>query len=125
MADDPQANANATPSQAFQFGLKTLFALPLLLVAYFALAHWLGLCPATALTIPLGLVFACFYRPLRQLAIGILIAYLLVVLLIPLGRPGGAPRRSQCANTPQRRPSIPWTFTTERVNRFETTAVRN
>lgn len=99
MTSDPQATTGATPKQDYQFGLKTLFALPLLVVAYFALAHWLDPCAAAALTIPLGLLFACFYRPLRRLAIWTLFAYLFIILLMPFG--GGsreAPRRSQCTN---------------------------
>jgi prepilin-type processing-associated H-X9-DG protein len=102
MPDPHTDQADPTPEPTYQFSLKTLFVLPLFVVAYFALAQVLGACLAVALVIPLGLLVACFYAQTHRWAVRLLVGYLVlgvfVVLLLPMGHGPGPARRSQCCN---------------------------
>ena len=104
MTDNREVQSEATPEPAYQFGMKTLFFLPLFVVFYFAIAHWLGVCLAVAFLIPAGLSAACFYPRLRAQAIRLLVAYVIlagfVALTLPIpGAAREAARRSQCHNS--------------------------
>jgi hypothetical protein len=102
MTDQPRTESVPSTNPSYQFGLRTLLALPLFVVVYFTLAHWLGVCLAAALIIPVGLLFACCYAPARGYAKPLLGAYMVlavIALFIPVAKPAReAARRSQCCN---------------------------
>lgn len=102
MTDQPQTKPAPPTNEPYQFGLRSLLAMPLLLVFYFALAHWMGACLAVALSILVGLILACRHAPTRRYAEPVLGAYLLlavIVLLFPaFPEAREASRRSQCSN---------------------------
>ena len=103
MTSEPTGSTDTTPERAYQFGLKILFILPLFVVAYFALAHWVGGFFAVLLMIPAFLVAGCFHPRTRVRAIQYLATYFVVIgllaaLLFPaVHGPQGA-RRSTCSN---------------------------
>jgi len=63
----------------FQFGLRTLLVLPILVIVFFAIAGAMNVFAAIALTIPIGLLLACFHPQMRRWAPGVLVVYLLFV----------------------------------------------
>jgi uncharacterized protein DUF1559 len=102
MPDIHTDQTNPTSEPTYQFGLRTLFVLPLFVVVYFALAHLFGVCLAAALTIPVALFVACFSERTHRWAVRLLVGYLVlgvfVALLLPAGHHSGPARRSQCSN---------------------------
>jgi hypothetical protein len=83
----------------FQFGLKHLLALPLVVAGFFALAAWLGLGLAVFVLLVLLVGIGTYFR--RTWAATLTFAaflLLLAVLLLPAVQNGRAAPRSQCCN---------------------------
>ncbi|NLS93065.1 MAG: DUF1559 domain-containing protein [Planctomycetaceae bacterium] len=106
MTDQPQTEPSPPTNEPYQFGLRSLLALPLLIVVYFALAIWvLGGCLATALTIPAALLLLGCYDPATcryaKPLLGVyMVLAVIVLLLLPAFPPYGrvVARRTQCSN---------------------------
>ena len=90
-----------SPKTPFQFGLKHLMALPVVVAVFFGVGAWLGVWVSVQLLL-ISLCVAGFYFRVTRLVAGVVVALLLlllVALLLPaFEHAGPAARRAACQN---------------------------
>ena len=98
--DDGDAGDDSVPDatpRRFQFGLKHLLVLPIIVALFFAISSLTGTRPALYIFLSVAAVFGLRYRttrPFAMIAVGILLA---VFLLTPQVQHAGSRRRT-CMN---------------------------
>jgi hypothetical protein len=96
MSDPSSWQVEDPPRRPPQFSLKWLFALPVIVAVYFAIARAVGLGPA-ALLMLLGAAFAgLFVRPTRAVSATVLLVFLFAMMMLPATGSSRPSSRAQC-----------------------------